>query len=372
MFVKHQFLLQPTMIAKPVHEAAIALAALAQLPASQAYSVLPSGAGPNACPVACSNDSAFWTRYRGFDQVKTCQEPLIFALNLHLEELDSSTAVFACSLSSSAKPPEDIELLQQHASTGQSSTASKEAPPSVHDNCNAKVGVINTTITTGSSASNLQRRDDEDAHALNEAMAQIGAYQAKFASCGSTTLFAKAGDRIAGYYAGADVQPTGTTSFLKQLGATETHGYAQVCNKTAALDTTVGIIGGTLDMDRQHRYRAKGPPDLVCRQVRKHQRQRCLEQPVCASRSAAFDQRSSARSSSSTLLVSNSTAALAHARRGYCRDTPVLDKDSCAKLADRCGISGYDFTQYNKDVCATLQPGQYVCCSSGELQDHRP
>ncbi|KAL8333671.1 hypothetical protein RB593_003384 [Gaeumannomyces tritici] len=43
-----------------------------------------------------------------------------------------------------------------------------------------------------------------------------------------------------------------------------------------------------------------------------------------------------------------------------------------ADLAVRCGISGADFTRYNPDICASLKPKQYVCCSSGTLPDMRP
>jgi hypothetical protein len=61
--------------------------------------------------------------------------------------------------------------------------------------------------------------------------------------------------------------------------------------------------------------------------------------------------------------------------RGLCRDIQVIKDDSCASLASRCGISGSDFTKYNSktsNLCATLKPKQYVCCSQGDLPDHTP
>lgn len=61
--------------------------------------------------------------------------------------------------------------------------------------------------------------------------------------------------------------------------------------------------------------------------------------------------------------------------RATCRTTKVKDKDTCAKLASRCGIEGKDFEDYNKDtpkLCSTLTPGQLVCCSSGSLPDITP
>jgi hypothetical protein len=63
-----------------------------------------------------------------------------------------------------------------------------------------------------------------------------------------------------------------------------------------------------------------------------------------------------------------------HARASECRTEVVGDGDSCAALAERCGISGADFTKYNPDkgLCSSLTPGQHVCCSSGDLPDFRP
>ncbi|KAI2464120.1 glycoside hydrolase superfamily [Annulohypoxylon bovei var. microspora] len=60
--------------------------------------------------------------------------------------------------------------------------------------------------------------------------------------------------------------------------------------------------------------------------------------------------------------------------RGDCTTETVVSGDGCASLAERCGISGADFTKYNPDpnLCSTLQIGQRVCCSSGTLPDIRP
>jgi hypothetical protein len=61
--------------------------------------------------------------------------------------------------------------------------------------------------------------------------------------------------------------------------------------------------------------------------------------------------------------------------RAFCRDMQVIKDDSCGSLASRCGISGSDLNKYNSktaNLCSTLKPPQYVCCSEGELPDHTP
>lgn len=42
--------------------------------------------------------------------------------------------------------------------------------------------------------------------------------------------------------------------------------------------------------------------------------------------------------------------------------------DDCGKIARRCGISDADFYKFNtkSDLCATLMPGQFICCSAGD------
>ncbi|KAJ3478737.1 hypothetical protein NLG97_g8492 [Lecanicillium saksenae] len=61
-------------------------------------------------------------------------------------------------------------------------------------------------------------------------------------------------------------------------------------------------------------------------------------------------------------------------RRDECRTVQVARGDTCASLAQKCGISGPDFTKYNLDsnLCSSLMPLQHVCCSSGTLPDFRP
>lgn len=55
-------------------------------------------------------------------------------------------------------------------------------------------------------------------------------------------------------------------------------------------------------------------------------------------------------------------------KRAECRYITVVDGDGCASLVSKCGISSADFTKFNPktNLCATLQVGDYVCCSAGD------
>ncbi|OAA42196.1 glycoside hydrolase family 18 protein [Metarhizium rileyi] len=54
--------------------------------------------------------------------------------------------------------------------------------------------------------------------------------------------------------------------------------------------------------------------------------------------------------------------------RNTCRYIRVNSGDGCATLVSRCGISGINLYRYNPkpNLCSTLMPGDYICCSPGE------
>lgn len=60
--------------------------------------------------------------------------------------------------------------------------------------------------------------------------------------------------------------------------------------------------------------------------------------------------------------------------RADCQTVQVVSGDSCASLAQKCGISGNTFMSYNTqaNLCSTLQPCQHVCCTSGTLPNYKP
>ncbi|KAL1841513.1 hypothetical protein VTJ49DRAFT_7004 [Mycothermus thermophilus] len=55
-------------------------------------------------------------------------------------------------------------------------------------------------------------------------------------------------------------------------------------------------------------------------------------------------------------------------KRATCRYIEVVPGDGCWALVERCGISTADFYRFNPkpDLCSTLMPGYYICCSEGD------
>ncbi|MBE3046706.1 hypothetical protein IMZ48_30075 [Candidatus Bathyarchaeota archaeon] len=71
-----------------------------------------------------------------------------------------------------------------------------------------------------------------------------------------------------------------------------------------------------------------------------------------------------------------STPGMRVAAAAECRTITVDDNDECGLLVTRCGggLTAADLYKYNpkSDLCATLQPGQRICCTAGTLPDIRP
>lgn len=80
---------------------------------------------------------------------------------------------------------------------------------------------------------------------------------------------------------------------------------------------------------------------------------------------------------SNDTIFSNSTAIGGRWRRATeFRTVTVDDNDDCGKLVTRCGggLTAADFYKYKpkSNLCSTLQPGQRLCCTEGELPAIRP
>lgn len=78
--------------------------------------------------------------------------------------------------------------------------------------------------------------------------------------------------------------------------------------------------------------------------------------------------------SASSAAVENRDVHQALGIRAECSTTEVVAGEGCWAVANRCGISQDELTEYNGggNFCSTLIPSQVVCCSPGELPSTGP
>jgi GH18 family chitinase len=196
----------------------------------------------------------------------------------------------------------------------------------------------------------------------------------------TTMLYSQFGSTSAGLYLGQGLQHQSIIPALEDLEEdARTNGYGRD-------SMTVQLCGPDSDSDHIFGFTALSNAtfETIQEAMRSWMYVDCLDlddaRNLTASVTYTLPLLSSIKGTNSTnsTTSANTNATVSDPRslrkRGECRTTDVVSGDSCASLAQRCGISGNDITKYNsrEGFCSTLRPGQHVCCSAGDLPDYRP
>jgi hypothetical protein len=336
------------------HSLAALLAGLSGLPPVHAIYENAFGQYPDPCPKSCSEvgpDPINWTRIPRADALEYCAEPLLFEINVQ-NDLDGEGAkapLRACSQAESVTKP-SLDARQDGS------------PLSIANNCGAKVEKTTLNAQVTSSGDNLSTRDLSAKH-LDAAVGQLLSYLERAATCGATIFFAKSGNVVAGLYSGAEIQHESAISLLKTFRDRVAGGdrMLQLCEADTSAARTLGVVVGTLK-------------DLVSVQaaVKAWTNNGCVK-PGAEESSGPVKVEMGVLVSSVAASTNSFDAASTPSRnrRALCRDIQVVQGDSCASLASRCGVSGFDFEKFNPktNLCSTLKVKQYVCCTAGDLPD---
>lgn len=326
------------------------------------------------CPEECkSRHPSNWTVYSSYDRLQRCQAALVFDFNLYNSVTDAET-------------PTKLRVCSTAGDDGSVASARRASPGG--NLCPSPAGWRETQVTLEM----LEFGDagvDQSKHEAS--VAALGGLQTFFSQsaddCESTFMAAYQHGVVAGVYVGASFGRATVASVTKRFLAsqfasapTSSSGtVAQVCDSDRSADSIFGIVvnmaGNVTDVQNAFRTWNDG---------------RCVSNngASTASKLDAIPAWESAvdRVSNHTILgnhtIGNNTSLrrglASHPglapRQGTCRTIQVVSGDGCGTLASRCGISGADFTKYNTqaNLCSTLMPGQYVCCSPGGLPDIRP
>ncbi|WPG98092.1 glycoside hydrolase family 18 protein [Acrodontium crateriforme] len=353
----------------------ITLAVLSfSVPTSSAISIplrLPASPGYQgrsiACPARCATsgpNSANWSLYHNFDQFASCQESIFYSFSF-LDPVDDPNTVhriYACTSFGS-----DWDNLE--ANTSSLISQSVEAPAPV----NGTYQIGSWPSAPGSSVS----------LSLNTLAKQFRQYLTKgFGSVNRpTVLFASYGSTSVGLYIGEGLQNQGIGSialaYLENTITMSKGNYSaglamQFCQPGQNSHHIFGLIAT-----------GNGTFTTVQNALASWSKAKCLEMPLVQNVTGTvhlatplFTSSTNVTSVNSTSTYVNAIAArgMALAPRATCSTVQVVSGDSCWSLAQKCGITPAQFTQYNTESneCSTLQPGEHVCCSPGTLPDFAP
>lgn len=301
------------------------------------------------CPASCSDlKSERWTVYPSVDRLKRCDQPVLFDFAIYTPvQPGENTKIRACTLGDAEKPSEKDE-----------DKAAKRANPV----CLSTASESKTTLQLGRQGS-ADSKADETVAALQHLQSQFG----EAASCDASVLFGYANGTFAGVYVGSAFSKASASSVLEGIIAnvkadgSSTSMTSQLCGDDRNANHVLGV---TID--------TTGDLAKVQEKVVSWAGGECVSDIGAA---ASLKDLSIWEDDSEPTLRNNGTRAARglHARSD-CSTVTVVAGDSCGALATRCGLTSADFTKLHpeSDFCATLQPEQRVCCTTGDLPDIRP
>ncbi|KAF5018003.1 hypothetical protein F66182_10029 [Fusarium sp. NRRL 66182] len=308
---------------------------------------------PQPCGIAGA-DPANWTQIHSLEELSRCEQPMLFALNVENTYSDAAT-LYTCVTASgtSAKTRRD------QASRVEARAA--ESSVSLASNCGAEKATVKASSSFG------QAGTLRSGNAAAAAAGLLADYLDDGASCGATILFAKSGSSIVGLYAGAEVQKSSASSILRQSRARLQKGVQafQVCDANDKRAETLGIFAADAVTDLE----------AVQDALKAWSNGKCVNIPQATKETVNLGVLATATIKSRGIqLRSRFSGVDMLAPRAECRARQVVSGDSCASLAKKCGITSANFSKFNskKNLCATLAPKQWVCCSAGTLPDKRP
>ncbi|OAA36492.1 chitinase [Metarhizium rileyi] len=326
----------------------------------------PGYSGRDACPGRCidsGSNPSNWSVYHNFYQFQSCHQTLFHEFNIHDQVDDDNTLHRIYSCASYGSDWENLPALTSKTPVKSIDSLQK-----------------NATFEIEWGTDNLGRRSTVgDIVVL---LKQLRQYLSN--GHGSTTrpelLFAQVGQTAIGLYIGKALQKEGISFFalkaledeIFSLKMPSSSVVMQMCDLGISPDHVFGIMttsNGTFS-PIQNAIRAWISADCLS-----------LNSSSTFTGPIYFNTAPMARVEGAPLrdrnvnFMDSPTSKISRLSvRGGCRTVQVQSGDSCASLAEECGISGASFMKYNpgSDFCATLMPGQHACCSLGSLPDFRP
>ncbi|KAM5350668.1 hypothetical protein ACJ41O_007173 [Fusarium nematophilum] len=301
-----------------------------------------SGPLADGCPQPCAiagSDPANWTQVHSQGELSRCDQPMLFSFNVQNPYSEFATLQTCITTSGTATRRDEITHVEARAAEGSVSLAS---------NCGAEKATVKTTGAFGQTGVLSTGGDVAAAAEL------VAKYLDNGASCGTTIVFAKSGASIVGVYV-VDRLSKGTQ-------------VLQVCDSSDKQAQTVGLFAAS----------SISSLSQVQSALQTWSNGKCTDIPSTTKQTINLDilaaGKVQARSTSIQLRSRMTGVDNYFAPRAECKAIEVKSGDSCASLAKRCGITSANFNKYNtkKNLCSTLAPKQYVCCSAGTLPDRSP
>ncbi|OBT82848.1 hypothetical protein VE02_08437 [Pseudogymnoascus sp. 03VT05] len=305
------------------------------------------------CPELCiaGADSNSWTVYDGVKHLPWCNQTMLvdFAIYNPLNDTDSHSSIYACTTK---------DIPQALSKVAKTTAKSYQAKGEVQ------------LITTDASDVDIMKED-----ALG-AIEHLQDYLSNNDS-GKPVAFGYSRTAAVGVYLGTGIQTHDAASTLLQKILDQvqsqtviTKSLLQLCGSDRDSNSVFGVVIDSVSNLASIQDAVRSWSDAECATGYEGKETRTnvnvlMKEPIHTAISNGI---------LSTIKEAHANTQRGLEARGDCRAIQVQSGQYCPTLATACGISGAEFTKYNpaKDFCAKLQPGQWVCCSSGTVPDKSP
>lgn len=320
------------------------------------------------CPALCFGKPENWTVYSSVERLAVCDQPLLFDFALYnpLDDPTTNVKLRVCTAGAANDLSNAAELGNVSAKYNNERLA-----PSLHIEAKRKSPAefypnrTEATLELALVGPKKYIPRDNTIVVLQEVQNFLRGQE----NWDTSVIFSYYGGTVVGAYSGAaiDSHNTGPSVIQRLIDQVKSKGlysnmFVQLCGNGRSSDHVFGVAvdaTGNIDslssMQRIVRSWSDGSCANTTAVFSPFQNVGVWEIPFALPRNQSLSTR--------RLLL-----------RGDCRTMTVVPQDSCGVLASRCGISGADFMKYNPapSLCATLQPGQRVCCTAGTLPDLTP
>ncbi|RYP06455.1 hypothetical protein DL766_010222 [Monosporascus sp. MC13-8B] len=340
------------------------------------------------CPLPCVDYSNIhsWTPYFSLDRLRRCEEPMLlqFSVSHPLDDPDTTVLIRSCTLRS-------VSIADNNAGVAATGVP-VENPKKSEELLDASLDIAPACAVTGKE---LQEKlallaSGSGGKGSGGEVASLLEGMRKFFSaednCDENFLFAYYRQTVAGVYIGAGLGKPTIGSAMEALaarlqtgGSIPSRTVAQLCNGGrqpervfgVSIDTTGNLAGVQKTAWDWSRGNCAADRELVSAGVLPSIKVFDIAGAPIRGTNETLSGNGTSEASSPSRSQKRSWFPPRRNKvdkRATCKHIQVVAGDGCASLASKCGISGADFTKYNpkKDLCSTLMPGDYVCCSTGD------
>ena len=339
------------------------------------------------CPLPCVDYSNIhsWVPYLSVDRLDRCEEPLLlqFSVTQPLDDPASTILIRSCTLTS----PSASKFANTSSTTSSEAMENPKKSDSLFDAKldSARACVIASTQVPGDLQVTVSTdRGTADTHEVSGLLNGMEKFFNAQDNCDENFLFARHKQTVASVYIGASLGKPTVVSAIRALrerlqtdASVSNRTIAQLCGNGRQPERTVGIaidMTGNLAAVQKTAVEwnkgscvvegdLKGAGDLEGVEVRE-----VTGAPPTVDGNNSTLNRNDTSFIETRFSPRSWSGASRLGKRATCRYQKVLSGDSCGVLASRCGISDTDFYKFNPktNLCATLMPGNYVCCSTGD------